>query len=244
MAKKKKLKIKPKYIYIAVIAAFSLMSGKVFITDMVETAQDVNIQEDIEKSPAGKVMTDFETLGKSGGQAAQEIPAIGDADWTSNKSSTKKNNKTDADIDLSKRIEGSIVRVVDGDTYVIKIKDEDYKVRLIGVDTPESVAPSTYSKNNTEEGKTVSDIVKSTLQEGDTVYCEFDVNPQDKYNRYLCYVYFADGTTMIQDWLLSNGYAQVMTVQPNSKYADHFVEIQRTAAENKVGLWNGFFEED
>lgn len=42
---------------------------------------------------------------------------------------------------------------------------------------------------------------------------------------------------MVQEWLLQNGYAQVMTVQPNSKYADRFAEIQHKAAVDKIGLW-------
>lgn len=49
---------------------------------------------------------------------------------------------------------------------------------------------------------------------------------------------------MVQEWLLENGYARVMTVQPNSKYSERFAEIQHQAAENKVGLWNGFFESE
>lgn len=137
---------------------------------------------------------------------------------------------------------GTLVRVVDGDTYVINIGGVDTKVRLIGVDTPESVAPASYSKDNSAEGKDVSDIMKDKLQKGDVLTVEYDVQKTDKYNRTLAYVYFSDGT-MIQKWLLENGYAQCMTIQPNSKYATEFAEIQHKAAENSVGLWNGYFEE-
>lgn len=139
------------------------------------------------------------------------------------------------------RYEATFVRAKDGDTYVVTYNGEDITVRLIGVDTPESVAPSTYSKENTEEGKEVSDIVKDTILKGDKLYLEFDVSSTDKYGRTLAYVYFEDGT-MVQDWLLSKGYARTMTIPPNVKYADHFTEVQSIAAENKVGLWNGFFE--
>lgn len=76
----------------------------------------------------------------------------------------------------------------------------------------------------------------------DTVYVEYDVSPTDKYGRTLAYVYFEDGT-MVQDWLLENGYANTATYPPNVKYADHFAELAHMAAEQKVGLWNGFFEE-
>ena len=42
---------------------------------------------------------------------------------------------------------------------------------------------------------------------------------------------------MIQEWLLQNGYAQVMTIQPNSKYADHFVQLEQKAMSEKIGIW-------
>lgn len=135
----------------------------------------------------------------------------------------------------------TVLRVVDGDTYSLDIGGEETRVRLIGVDTPESVAPASYAKGNTEEGKTVSDIVKDKIKAGDVLYAEYDVSKTDKYGRTLAYLYFEDGK-MVQEWLLENGYAQVMTIQPNSKYADRFVEIQHKAAESKTGLWNGFFE--
>lgn len=98
------------------------------------------------------------------------------------------------------------------------------------------------AERNTEEGKEVSQIVKEKFQDIDTVYVEYDVSPTDKYGRTLAYVYFEDGT-MVQDWLLENGYANTATYPPNVKHADHFAELAHTAAEQKVGLWNGFFEE-
>lgn len=138
-------------------------------------------------------------------------------------------------------IKSEVICVKDGDTYVLKIDGAETTVRLIGVDTPESVAPSDYSKENTSEGKTISEIVKQKLQPGDTLFVEYDVSKTDKYGRTLAYLFFENGQ-MVQEWLLQNGYAQVMTVQPNCKYAERFAEVQHTAADNNVGLWNGFFE--
>lgn len=134
-----------------------------------------------------------------------------------------------------------VVRVKDGDTYVLIIDGEETTVRIIGVDTPESVAPLEYSKENTDEGRTVSEIVKQKIKPGDTLYIEYDISRTDKYGRTLAYLYFENGE-MVQEWLLKNGYAHMMTVQPNSKYAEKFAEIQHIAAENKVGLWNGYFD--
>lgn len=131
---------------------------------------------------------------------------------------------------------GEIVRVKDGDTYVVSVREEEITVRLIGVDTPESVAPEEYYKENSEEGKEVSEIVKEKIKKGDTVFLEYDIEKNDRYGRSLAYVYFEDGE-MVQEWLLENGYAQTMTIQPNSKYADLFASLQKEAMKAQKGLW-------
>lgn len=146
-----------------------------------------------------------------------------------------------ADEETASLLAVSVVRVVDGDTYYVNMNGQDVKVRLIGVDTPESVAPQSYTdatgKENTEVGEYISEIMKDVIKEGDTLLLEFDVDMYDKYDRVLAYAYFDDGE-MVQDFLLSNGLAQVMTIQPNVKYSDHFVAVQQIAIENGIGIWN------
>lgn len=154
---------------------------------------------------------------------------------SSSTDTTAENNPKYADV-------GIVIRVVDGDTYLLNIDGTETKVRLIGVDTPESVAPETYDEENTEEGIMVSDIVKEKIKEGDILNIEYDVSKTDNYGRTLAYLYFSNGV-MVQDWLLSNGYAQVMTIQPNSKYADHFAELEQAAMSRGEGLWSGIFAE-
>ena len=125
-----------------------------------------------------------------------------------------------------------VVRVVDGDTIVVKYNGVDEKVRLIGIDTPESVH-SDESKN-TEEGVLVSDYTKKMLTDK-KVGLEFDVSKRDKYGRLLAYVYL-DGE-MYNKILLKEGYARVATYPPNVKYVDEFVKLQKEARENNKGLW-------
>ena len=125
-----------------------------------------------------------------------------------------------------------VVRVVDGDTIVINYNGKDEKVRLIGVDTPESVH-SDKSKN-TKEGVKVSDYTKSKLT-GKMVSIELDVEERDKYGRILAYVYL-DGE-MYNKHLLEIGYAKVATYPPNVKYVEDFKELQKEARENNKGLW-------
>lgn len=127
-----------------------------------------------------------------------------------------------------------VVRVVDGDTIITVIEDENVRVRLIGVDTPESVHPQ--KEKNSEEGKAAADWTASLL-DGTAVYLEYDVSREDSYGRTLAYVYLEDRTTMLNRLLLENGLAQVMTVQPNCKYADEFYELQAKAREAGAGFW-------
>lgn len=127
-----------------------------------------------------------------------------------------------------------VERIVDGDTFIATIDGKSEKIRLIGVDAPESVHPD--QRRNTEEGKEVSKYVKNLL-ENRGVYLEYDVSMEDQYDRVLAYVYLEDGKTMLNELLLEEGYAAVMTVQPNSRYADHFYELQKKSQEEKKGIW-------
>ena len=85
-------------------------------------------------------------------------------------------------------------------------------------------------------GKEASEYTKKMLT-GKTVYLEKDAGDTDKYGRLLRYVYTEDGK-MFNEVLVQEGYAQVMTIQPNVKYQERFVQAQRQAREGKKGLWN------
>lgn len=129
-----------------------------------------------------------------------------------------------------------VIRVVDGDTIIINKDGAETKVRLIGVDTPESVATGNNAYKNCEEGKIASEFTKGLL-DGASVSLEYDVSPQDKYGRDLCYVYLEDGK-MLNELLLEKGYARLMTVPPNVKYVDEFTKIQKTSQEMSEGFWS------
>lgn len=120
----------------------------------------------------------------------------------------------------------AVDRVVDGDTFVTTAQ---VRVRLIGVDAPES------TKRHEPHGKEAAGFTKSRLS-GQQVWLEYDVVRTDKYGRTLAYVYLSDGT-FFNALLLAEGYAQLMTVPPNVKYAQAFLAIQRQAREANKGLW-------
>lgn len=143
-----------------------------------------------------------------------------------------KNNSIEANSLVDDKVY-EVTRVVDGDTIVVTKGDETFKVRLIGVDTPESVHPN--KEKNTEFGKIASNYTKEKLLNKE-VKLELDVQEKDKYGRALAYVYI-DGV-MFNKMLLESGMAQIATYPPNVKYVEEFKEIEQRARNNKVGLWS------
>ena len=127
-----------------------------------------------------------------------------------------------------------VSKVVDGDTFwIINAKGENEKIRLIGVDAPES--RKTGKKDIGFYGKESKAYLEQILT-GRKVRLEYDVSKYDRYKRTLAYVYLENGT-FLNAHLIKNGYASVMTVPPNVKYADLFVKLQKEAREKKRGLW-------
>jgi micrococcal nuclease len=130
----------------------------------------------------------------------------------------------------------NVRKVVDGDTFWIDDGSlKGLKVRLIGVDAPESRNSGT--KEMAFFGREASDYLTALIS-GRKVRLEYDVGHFDKYGRTLAYVYLEDGT-FVNATLVKNGYATVMTVPPNVKYADTFLKLERKARNKKKGLWGG-----
>lgn len=127
-----------------------------------------------------------------------------------------------------------VLKLVDGDTFYIDngtVKGE--KVRLIGIDTPESK----HTKKKVEKYALEASEYTRKLIENKKVKLEYDVQKRDRYKRLLAYVYLLDGT-FVNAELVKNGYAKVATYPPNVKYTDLFVKLEREARENNRGLWN------
>lgn len=128
----------------------------------------------------------------------------------------------------------TVTKVVDGDTFWLDDgTSQGEKIRLIGVDAPES--RKTGKKEIGYFGKQAKEYVTNLLS-GKKVKLEFDVGRYDQYHRTLAYVYMEDGTFLNAE-LVKQGYAMVMTVPPNVKYAELFVKLQQEARENSRGLW-------
>jgi micrococcal nuclease len=129
-----------------------------------------------------------------------------------------------------------VERVVDGDTIVVRLADgTEERVRLIGVDTPETKHPSRPVECF---GREAAAFTASLLPEGTRVRLERDVEPRDQYGRLLAYVHRADDGLFVNRELLAQGYAAVLTVPPNVAHTDEFVAAARQAREEGRGLWS------
>jgi len=106
----------------------------------------------------------------------------------------------------------TVTKITDGDSFDCITETLEVSVRLIGIDTPELHTP---------QGKLARSFVLNHLPAGTTVILEFDAQILDKYQRVLAYVWLPDGT-MLNEILLQEGYASMMTVPPNVKYVERF----------------------
>ncbi len=130
-----------------------------------------------------------------------------------------------------------VTRVTDGDTLEI---EGGQKIRYIGVDTPETVDPT---RPDGCFGREASDRNKELVL-GKDVRLEKDVSETDKYDRLLRYVYVESPSTgsgqtslFVNDYLVRSGYAKVSTYPPDVKYQEKFLESEKYARENNLGLW-------
>ncbi len=128
-----------------------------------------------------------------------------------------------------------VVRVVDGDTLVVDYNGVNEKVRLIGINTPETVDPRRAVECF---GKEASTRLKE-LAEGKRVLLERDPtqDARDTYDRILAYVYLEDGQ-MLNRKMIADGYAYEYTYMTPYAYQQEFKELQTLARTSARGLWS------
>lgn len=128
-----------------------------------------------------------------------------------------------------------VIEIIDGDTIRIELEEKIKTVRLIGVDTPETVHPT---KKVQCFGKEASKFTKALLT-NEFVYLETDSQSDnlDKYGRLLRYVYTADDL-FVNALLIEQGYAYAYTRFPFD-YMSEFVSLEENAREQGLGLWGG-----
>jgi len=136
--------------------------------------------------------------------------------------------------------EAYVVKNIDGDTIKVRINGDEETIRMIGVDTPETVHPS---KPVEFYGKEASNFTKALCPTGSTVYLTYDWDPRDKYDRLLAYVWYKRN----DEWILHNlnlivnGYGHAYTVFPfNEDYMSLFVTAEQYARAKGYGLWRDY----
>ena len=138
------------------------------------------------------------------------------------------------------------VRTVDGDTIIVEDSTGAHKrVRMIGIDTPESVAQE--EERNNEYGVMASDYTKELLSKAGTIYLEYDIDSDDQYDRVLAYVWLEDvndtfnveniKNSMVNAIIVENGYGIAKKYEPTVAHDDVLAELMSEADENNVGLW-------
>lgn len=128
----------------------------------------------------------------------------------------------------------TVVKVVDGDTVELDIGGRHERVRLLGIDAPESVHPTLPVQCF---GPEASAELGRLLPAGSTVRIERDAEPRDRYERLLLYLYRADDDLFVNRWLLTNGLADTAFYDPNTARAPELTRARSQARAGSVGLW-------
>lgn len=128
----------------------------------------------------------------------------------------------------------TVVRVVDGDTVVLRIAGRKESIRLIGIDTPETKDP----KKPVEcFGPEASRRTAELLPVGTRVTVQRDAEPRDVFRRLLLYVYRSDDGLFVNRDLVAGGWAVPKAYPPNTAHAEEFAALAATAEAAGLGLW-------
>lgn len=135
-------------------------------------------------------------------------------------------------------LEGKCIRVIDGDTIDVRVggwlTGEIYRVRLIGIDAPETKHPR---KGTEPYGRKAARELRKAL-EGRKVYLELDSEAVDHYGRLLAYVYRSDGMDP-QATLIRNGLARAVRYGRNNRHYFTYKQYEREAQKAGRGIWSG-----
>ena len=148
-------------------------------------------------------------------EATEEVTTVEETEQT-----------TEEEVKEERKETAYVIRVIDGDTIEVDLNGKAYKVRYIGINSPEYNQPCGDKATQ----------ANSYLVSGKTVILEKDVSETDKYGRLLRYVYVGD--LFVNAHLVKFGWAQAATYPPDVKYSSYFVSLEREARENNEGCWS------
>jgi micrococcal nuclease len=129
-----------------------------------------------------------------------------------------------------------VVAVVDGDTIDVRVAGRTERLRLLGIDTPESVDPNRPVECH---GPEASALTHELLPDGTGVRLERDEEARDRYGRLLAYVFRIDDGLFVNEAILAAGEAEVLSIAPNDAYAGRLAAAEAAARAARAGLWGG-----
>ena len=129
----------------------------------------------------------------------------------------------------------TVVAITDGDTLRVRIAGVEERVRLIGIDTPE-----THGRGGLREcfGAEATERLKQLVPPGTSVRLERDAEARDQYERLLAYLYRTQDDLFVNFAMARDGYAAALTIPPNVTHADAFRDAVADAREAGRGLWS------
>ena len=129
---------------------------------------------------------------------------------------------------------GRVVKVIDGDTVDVSMDGRTERIRLIGVDTPETKKPNTPVQCF---GPEASEHIESLLPVGTPVLVQRDIEARDPFGRLLGYIYRTSDNLFVNQDLIVNGFARPLSIAPNTAFASEFARLAQAARSTKTGLW-------
>jgi micrococcal nuclease len=128
----------------------------------------------------------------------------------------------------------SVVSIVDGDTVVIDVDGTHERVRLLGIDTPETSHPTRPVECfGAESTARITELIPP----GSAVRVERDVEARDHYGRLLLYLYRADDDLFVNHALVAEGYAATLHIDPNGAHRGALSAAEQEARATGLGLW-------
>lgn len=127
-----------------------------------------------------------------------------------------------------------VVQIADGDTIDVTVDGRRERVRLIGIDTPETKKPDTPIQCY---GPEATAYTTALVPVGTAVRLERDVEPRDPFSRLLAYVYRADDGLFVNRALADGGFAAALSIAPNTAHADELADAVAAARRAGLGLW-------
>lgn len=136
-------------------------------------------------------------------------------------------------------------RVVDGDTIDVDVHTDGRvtreRVRLIGIDTPETKKPDTPVECF---GPEASRRTESLLPPDTWVTLTVDRETRDPYGRLLAYVHRWSDGLFVNLALVADGYASTLRIEPNTARAEEFQRAEASARTRRLGQWGACFTAD